>query len=665
MDHSNQESSRVSEPLDRKYNPFIHQIDSREPEPYNVSIVGWEGDFRSVIVTQRGTFYARGGEIWCRFAIADETGPLTWENACGYLPCMVTSFKVGDVAVEISHFCNKVNIDGRDYSLLYSRVKKTNTGSATVTLPAGPSADLVRLNPAPGPIAPGETQVEDFVTCADILSPGEEVWPNEEQMRSAGSWDDNFSAMRAYWDGRLSEIVQMVKLPDQRLADAWRAGHIYQLIIMDGVSLHVGVNAYREEFGHDTIGLIVTLIEAGDLELARRVLDAHRAPLVAPLDYPDGNYKYAWPWLLYLLKTGDIEFVRGNFSIIRAIMHCSASQATGPGGIMRLSYALDFPGYWLVDNWSMLTGFAAYSVLCERLNETREAKWALEEYDKLLDACNKCLEEVMRREGINYLPASMLNGHKDNPEKNSKSAGWATCLHFGRWPWEGYKLGARQEGVLLDAIDATYDWGFDQSRNALPPHSFGGWPGWCTSYNAGFAFAALRGDRYRSEGILAYQWMIDEAMNAPFGWWEGANDPNPNCNWSPGLHPAKGSGSCPHAWGDSFSRKILLNSIVDEFADGRVIIGRGIPLQWLNAGQEIEVTNVPLQNGRRFGLRIAAEENAICIVFSGDTPAGSIVLDLPGPAFSQINVDGETIAISGPDQIEVPAKARVVTLMRR
>lgn len=638
----------MSTTLPDEFNPFLKQVDLREPEPYNIGITGWEGDSCPVLVTQRGAFYARLGEVFCRFGIADETGALTWENAEGYLPCLVSSFEAGEVKVSISHFCNRVSISGNDFSLLYSRISKTNTGGSAVELPAAPSAELVRLNGAPGKIGPGETQVEDFVTAVDRF--GQDVpWPDAGARKQAGSLDENYVRMRDYWNGRLAEVAQFEKLPDQRLAEAFKAGHIYQLIVMEGLQMNVGVNAYREEFSHDTIGMVATLIQTGDLDVGRRILDVNRARLVAPLDYPDGDYKYPWPWAVYLLKSGDVEFVRSNFTVIRAIMRASASQATGPGGIMRLSCALDHPSHWLVDNWSMLTGLASYRVIAERLGEEEEVRWAVETYDKLLDACNACIAEVSEREGINYLSAFMLGPYKDRPARDNTSAGWATALHMGRWPWEGWMLGARQDGIMLDNIDSTYDYGFQQSSAVLPPHSFGGFDGWCTSYNAGFGFAGLRGDRYRAEGIRAYQWMIDNGMNGPYSWWESSREPAEDSDWQPGRHPARGTGSCPHMWGDSFSRKILLNSLVDEFADGRVIIGRGVPEEWLEPGQEIRISNVLLQDRRRFGFHMTCDDESVRIIFTGDHPAGEIVLDLPGPPGWNMSL---------------PADAREVTLLR-
>ena len=31
-------------------------------------------------------------------------------------------------------------------------------------------------------------------------------------------------------------------------------------------------------------------------------------------DYIDGIWTYSWPWAIYLLKTGDVDFVKANFS---------------------------------------------------------------------------------------------------------------------------------------------------------------------------------------------------------------------------------------------------------------------------------------------------------------------------------------------------------------
>src|SRR5581483_5542536 len=92
-----------------------------------------------------------------------------------------------------------------------------------------------------------------------------------------------------------------------------------------------------------------------------------------------------------------------------------------------------------------------------------------------------------------------------------------------------------------------------------PAHTFGGFPGYSSGYNAGYGAAALRGTRYRSEGIHAYQFMIANTMNGPFSWWESINDPKPG-PWV-GTHPSGGTGDCPHMWGQSVATKVLLESV--------------------------------------------------------------------------------------------------------
>lgn len=645
-------------------NPYYgNQRDPQEPCPSNISAVGWEGDDCGVVVTMTGSFYARYGALRCHFGIARDIGSLTWENHSGFLPCLVTAFERDGLTVEIAHFCNKANLDDQDYVLLFTRVKKTNNGDKPRFVPADPDIDLIRLNCGPTVIEPGETEIEDFVTPVDKF--GKDVhWPSVRCiLMEAGTWDENFEAMRAYWNGRLSTYVQFEELPDERLVNAFKAGTIYQLITMRGLLPAVGVNAYRDEFNHDIIGMVETMIECGDLDLARRILDRYRDRIPGPLDYPDGDYKYPWPWAVYLLKTGDADFVRGNFEVIQRIMHESAeNDMTGPDGIMRESMTHDSKGYWLVDNWSFLTGLAAYRVICEKLGESAEAHWADDTYDRLLVAANACVEGTNEREGIRYLSAYMNHAYPDG--RKPTDGGWATIFHFGRWPWEAYLLGVRQEGIMLDLIDPTYDWGLERVGRVLPPGTFGGFSGSCSSYNAGMAFSALRGDRHRPEGIRAYRYMIESAMNGPFSWWESIGEPDPACPWQPGTHPKEGGGSCPHMWGDSFSRKLLLNSLIAEFADGRVILGRGIPSEWLDPGQCIGITNVPLQDGRRFGFRMTADDDDIRFRFEGDLPAGSILLDLPGALPSRLLADGAESAVPDAWPIVVSAQTREVLLER-
>ena len=87
--------------------------------------------------------------------------------------------------------------------------------------------------------------------------------------------------------------------------------------------------------------------------------------------YVDGVWTYPWPWAVYLLKTGDLRFVKANFATqgpagrrrepsIEDTAHLIATDRTGPSGIMRETNDIDSNGYWTVDDYEALMGLAAY-----------------------------------------------------------------------------------------------------------------------------------------------------------------------------------------------------------------------------------------------------------------------------------------------------------------
>ena len=135
-------------------------------------------------------------------------------------------------------------------------------------------------------------------------------------------------------------------------------------------------------------------------------------------------------------------------------------------------------------------------------------------------------------------------------------------------------------------IDATYDYGFARLKGKLPPNTFGGFPGdyYSTGYNAGYGTAGLASQHHRDQGILSYEFMIANSQSGPYSWWESSSAPSTDNPWL-GRHPASGQGSSPHAWGMSQANGVLLASLVAQRTDGAIIVGRGVPAQWLRGGR--------------------------------------------------------------------------------
>ena len=127
------------------------------------------------------------------------------------------------------------------------------------------------------------------------------------------------------------------------------------------------MNGYDKEYSHDVIGILANMLTQGfrtdgttsALDLLLRL----REVVGTQAQYDDGIWKYAWPWAIYLQKTGDLQSVKANFSTpgpngsalqpsIKDSAHAIAADRTGPGGIME-----NTPGHrcqWLLDDRQLL-----------------------------------------------------------------------------------------------------------------------------------------------------------------------------------------------------------------------------------------------------------------------------------------------------------------------
>ncbi|BCJ36621.1 hypothetical protein Athai_41240 [Actinocatenispora thailandica] len=638
----------------------------------DAGLIGWEGDKDGVVVCQNGSFYLRDGRNVAEgFGVAAAPSRLTWSNVDGYLPALATAFDTaGGARVTVTDFADKLTIGGHDYVAVYSRVAVHNPTRATLTVDPAPTDDLLALDHHTNTVPPGHTVTHDYVVAADRFG-ADVAWPSAAQLTGAGGYARHFGHMKRYWDSRLDSLAQLDALPDRSLVDAYKSGYVYTLIAKDGVRLNTGENGYDEEYSHDTIGILATQFSLGDTTDATALLLRLRDLIGGQPQYVDGVWKYSWPWAVYLAKTGDLDTVRAHFDTegpagasqpsIADTAHQIAADRTGPGGIMKMTNDIDSNGYWTIDDYSALMGLASYRYLAQRLGERAEVDWADRQYDALLAATNATLAKTMADNDLDYLPCSMLEPNTANRCKVAADANWAAPFLFGRWAWDGYLFGARQDGPALTAIDPTYAYGFDRIGDSLPAHDFGGYPGnlYASAYNAGYGAAGLRGSAYRDEPIRAYQMMIEYTQSGPYSWWESASAPNPDQPWV-GSHPAHGNGSAPHAWGISTANKALLESLVAQRVNGDLLVGRGVPDSWL--GKPIRVSNVPTLDGGRVAVTITGRGRHVTLTVTG---AGTSRVLFQLPAFAG-NVAATTAGhADSAGTVTLPAGTRHVTVTLR
>ncbi len=601
------------------------------------SEIGWEGNGQGVVTCLGGTFYVQD-DINRDFGFGIYTGtPTTWADADGYLPAQITTFRHSGAVVSITELADRLVLGGDAYVAVYSRVAVRNPTDAVVVANPDASSGMVALNSAPDAVKPHASVVHDYVVAVDRFG-NYYPWPSAQALAGAGGFDRHYAHMESFWNAQLAGIAG-ISVPDSSLDDAYRSGFIYTQIARSGDALNTGVNGYESEYDHDVIGILVNLFTQGYFTDAHALLLEERDVAGSQAgEYPDGVWTYAWPWAVYLMKTGDLSFVKKYFSAegpngrtqpsIKDTAHVIAADRTGPGGIMQSTDDIDTTGYWTTDDYSALLGLAAYDYLANRVGDASEATWATQEYDRLLAATNQTLAATISRYGLDYLPCSILAPNTANRCSNPEDANWASPL--ARWGWDGYLLGANLSGPGFSMIDATYAYGFGRLEGVLPPNTFGGFPDdyYTSGYNAGYGSAALAGSAYRDQGISSYEFMIENDQSGPYSWWESSASPSAATPWT-GNHPTAGQGASPHAWGMSQANKVLLDSLVAQRSDGTVIVGRGVPPQWVDDGSTISVTNFPTTDGRRLGLRISSRGRSVSLALNGRLPPGQVLFQLP------------------------------------
>lgn len=594
--------------------------------PELTACFGFEGDKDAPIAFIDGSYLLRDrNHTFITFGISASEGKINWYNKEGFLPCFVSEMEKDCVKYTIENFADKVTVNSNDYVIAYSRITAVNLSDEEKTLPKV-SSMLIPLTECPKTVGAGKAVIRDYAVGADRFG-GKYPYPDNEEIARAGGFDEHYNSMKEYWLKRLEPLAEITHLPDERLINAYKAGYIYTMIVKDGTELHVGENGYDRVFDHDIIGILASLVTVGDF----KDLKEYAKHILKNIQYPDARWKYSWFFALYLQKTGDISYIRENFRDIKENARFVAESREAPDSIIKKSNAIDSHGNWTIDNWSALTGLCCYRYICENLSEEAEVEWAEKEYNSLLDALNSRLEKTLSDNGINYIPISVTEPNEAGPRSDPRDANWASMFLFGRWAWDGYLFGAKQYGVSLDLIDETYTHGFERRKNISNSiYNFGGYPHgyFCSAYNAGYGGAALRGDKYRDCGIKAYQFMIEHAQSGPFSWWEGIDYPDKKSPWSI-PHAAGGGGSCQHIWGQSTATKVLFDSIICEKANGDIIIGRGIPSEWIYDGARIAVKKYPLSSLKRIDLDITVTATQRIVTLSGDAPCGNVTVDLP------------------------------------
>jgi hypothetical protein len=365
-------------------------------------------------------------------------------------------------------------------------------------------------------------------------------------------------------------------------------------------------------------------------------------------NYLDAIPKYLIPYATYLQFSGDKgyftpELMRALRSAARAIHDHRDFAVEGPyRGIMNRSQTLDNPPYYLlVDNFAALHGLAAYRAISSALQDTAETAWADKEMGDLHRCFDAALTASMQRRNTNWYMSTL-----DDDSyfwKNGYDGNWiGTSFMMSTFPWDASLKGFPAGGAWKDAFDRSIAQALHlrtRSRHGIPRGSWGAWWGheYGSCYNAGMGLQLLFSDEHRTEVIKNLEFLLDN-QSAPFQWGESFDRARSDSDWTV---PAADY----ETWGLGFDQQALLEACISVKTDGTVIIGRGIPDEWLKDGSVIAWKNVRINGGRKLDFSLSANTTTVTLRLDGERPSGKIIFDLPAfkGRIASIQADGMLI----------------------
>ncbi len=718
--------------------------------------------------------------------VPDETSPnrrenTLWYQADGYMNSPVCEWKAGNtgVGVKIQHVVNQVHVNrtNKDVGVTFSQVSLTNNAPVEQTVVLNVSARSMYEVPLNGltpdheavtkelsssemeegyalylaTIPAGQTKTFDF--AATVVG-----HPRPDDMKAMGSFDDNYAAVKEYYDNLLDGMALPTSLPDEEMRNSyinsmivmwetmnkttwnasWQVGaskldnpltydylgmtqEEYKAYITDIYNTYNGVadyaihgsastqakavnnpnnfmHGYDMYFPHDVPNMVEQFIRDGRLELAIRIMDSPNYQTLYLPPKHGGNLdaipKYIIPYAALWQAMNEEQRAAYFTDKVKAqIKHVAEVEVPNYiipegeeyAGLIQKSESLDnMPyDYLITDNFTALHGLASYKYLCEAWGWTENAAWANETMTDLNTALNQCMDDFMERNNTEWYMCAMNDDSGFWQRHKNGSVVYdgnfiCSSLMMSTFPWDAVLRGYDLGGTWADYFDTSLDNAMYLKQNFtdIPDGSWGAWWGheYGTVYNVGQCIPMLYSEKYRTKVVEAYEWLMDN-QGAPYQWAESF-DPGQNANdWTTAAIDYE-------TWGLSFLRQGLLEATASVKTDGTVIVGRGIPNEWLLAEKPIAWQNIQINDGRKFAtLKLyAPDTNTVKLELTGDDAVGNIEFNLPvfvdniaatsvgtvdnatGRVFLPANTKEVTVtlkeAISVDEEIAVPEKVK-------
>ncbi|MFZ5465690.1 MAG: hypothetical protein ACOZAI_00290 [Pseudomonadota bacterium] len=476
---------------------------------------------------------------------------------------------------------------------------------------------------------------------------------------------------RGRWRQQLDRVA--LRLPTKEgkdLADALRTSLAYLLIHSPRPLIRPGSRGYARAWIRDGALMAHALLQLGHAERARDFVRWYAGfqqedggiPCCIDALGPDPTVEHdSHGEFIYLLAetvrhTGDITLARELWPAARrAAEHILALRAErlGPGydthalrrfrGLLPESAShegyLQNPvhSYW--DDFFALRGLKDAAWLAERLGDDEAADRYRREHAAMRQDVADSIRQTMQDKSLATIPASADLGDFD---PTSTAIALSPTQEDDLLPQEALRLTFDEYLAMVRERAA----GSPRMRSIHGPHPSGSpsgdpppapgarvWPGY-TPYEWRNVEALARMGRW-DEAWSLLRWLL--ADRRPLGWnaW-------PEVVWADPRRPDY-IGDMPHGWvAGEFIRAALSLIAHDREADQSLVIGAGLPAEWLEAPEGLRVHGLSTPFGRLDLDLDHPSVGTLRIRLGGTlrTPPGGVVLELPSLAGQPVSVDG-------------------------
>jgi hypothetical protein len=469
----------------------------------------------------------------------------------------------------------------------------------------------------------------------------------------------------SHWRSRLARVPIELPRGAEPFSNSLRASLAWILVNREGQRIQPGPRCYRRSWIRDGTLTGTALAEMGFADEARAFLrwyapyqlEDGRVPCavdrhgIDPVAEHDSHGQLIWGIVEVYRLTGDRAFLVELWShvlrAVEAIAALRAERATPrfrgqpcfgllPESISHEGYSSrPVHAYW--DDFFAVRGLgdAAYAAAVIGDIEASRRIGALR--DAMRADLHVSIRRVIEEHGIDFLPGSVELGDFDPTSS-------AIALDPGG---EGPRLPAAALSRTFERYWKEFE-GRRGGKTAADAY---------TAYEVRNAPAlVLLGQKQRAVELL--QWLIDDQRPPAWHQWPEVSTRDPRA--------PRFLGDLPHGWiASSFVRSVRRMIAYERADDGALVLGAGVPAEWVREAPGIRVRGLPTHAGPLDYTMYAEGQDRLRVILGERIrfPSAGIVIESPlQEPLRRVVVDGQQQQATDPDRVTLRSAATELVL---